>query len=95
LKRTGDERWLLWAIEWLGSPAPIVRSDAAAHDDRSNGAERKYPALVIGDDNLFPGNGVSPFLMAPGLPDQFEAVAPQNRGNLAGVETGRSPVTQP
>ena len=50
---------------------------------------------MIGDDNLFPGNGVSPFLMAAGLPDQFEAVAPQNHDNLAGVETGRSPVTQP
>jgi len=85
----------LWAIEPLYSSAPIVRSDAAARDDRSNGAEWKYPAVVIGDDDLFPGSGVSPFLMAPGLPDQFEAVTPQNRGNLAGVETGRCPVTQP
>jgi len=52
------------------------------------------PAVVIGDDDLFASIGTSPFLMAPRLSDQSEAVEPQNRDDLAGVETRRSPVTQ-
>jgi hypothetical protein len=51
--------------------------------------------VVIGDDDLFPGGGISPFLMAPRLPDQSETMEPQNRGDLAGSETRRSAVTQP
>ena len=51
--------------------------------------------MVIGDNHLLTGSWISPFLMAARLSDQSEAVAPQNRGDLAGGETGRSPVTQP
>jgi hypothetical protein len=77
------------------SPAPIAQWNTAARDDGSNGAERERPAVVIGDYDLFPGKVASPLLMAPGLPDQFEAMAPQNRSDFAGCESGRSPITQP
>jgi len=50
---------------------------------------------MVGDDDLFSGSGISPFLMTSRLPDQSEAMAPQNRDDLAGSETRRSPVTQP
>lgn len=60
-----------------------------------NRPERERPAVVIGDDDLFPGRRISPFLMAPRLPDQSEAVAPQNRSDLGGSEARSSPLTQP
>jgi hypothetical protein len=58
---------------------PVVQRDSAARDDGSHGAQGENPIAVFGDDDLLPGRGVPPLLMAPGLPNQFESVTSQDR----------------
>jgi hypothetical protein len=77
------------------SPEPFIQRDTAASDNGADGTDGERPATVLGDNDLFPGHRISPFLMAPRLPDQNEVVMPQNRGDLAGRKTGCSPITQP